>query len=167
MRTKRPRAGPVNEQPTRNCWLLLALARTACSRSLPQLPVPAPAGRMAAAPAFFGGPRHVAGGPVQHLADGHPDMQGFWNAANNGGAVFELQNHPTGRPPFFGPGKGAIVDPADGFIPYQPGPQPRPRTHLKTIWPTSRSCTATNRACRSRCTCSLDFRSSSRRTTSC
>ena len=29
--------------------------------------------------------------------DGHPDMQGFWNAANNGGAVFELQNHPTGR----------------------------------------------------------------------
>lgn len=68
---------------------------------------------------IFGGPRHVPGGPVQHLADGHPDMQGFWNAGNNGGAVFELQNHPTGRPPFFGPGKGAIVDPADGFIPYQ------------------------------------------------
>ena len=45
-------------------------------------------------------------------------MQGFWNAANNGGAVFELQNHPNGRRPFFGPGKGAIVDPADGFIPY-------------------------------------------------
>ncbi len=68
---------------------------------------------------IFGVPRHEAGGPVQRLADGHPDMQGFWNAANNGGAVFELQNHPTGRPPFFGPGKGAIVEPADGFIPYQ------------------------------------------------
>jgi hypothetical protein len=73
------------------------------------------------APAIFGGGgRHVAGGPVQHLADGHPDMQGFWNAGNNGGAVFEVQNHPTGRAPFFGPGKGAVVDPADGFIPYQP-----------------------------------------------
>jgi hypothetical protein len=71
-------------------------------------------------PAIFGsGVRHVPGGPVQHLSDGHPDMQGFWNAGNNGGAVFEVQNHPTGRAPFFGPGKGAIVDPADGFIPYQ------------------------------------------------
>jgi hypothetical protein len=68
---------------------------------------------------FGGGPRHVAGGPVQKLADGHPDMQGFWNAANNGGAVFELQNHPGNRPGV-PPGKGAIVDPADGFLPYQP-----------------------------------------------
>jgi hypothetical protein len=72
------------------------------------------------APAFFGGPPHKPGGPVQHLTDGHPDMQGFWNSGNNGGAVFELQNHPAGRRPFFGPGKGAIVDPADGFIPYTP-----------------------------------------------
>ncbi len=72
---------------------------------------------------FFGGPPHKPGGPVQHLPDGHPDMQGFWNAANNGGAVFELQNHPNGRRPFFGPGKGAIVDPADGFIPYTAGGQ--------------------------------------------
>jgi hypothetical protein len=70
-------------------------------------------------PSFFGGPRHVPGGPVQHLADGHPDMQGFWNASNNGGAVFELQNHPTPRSGV-PPGKGAIVDPADGFLPYQP-----------------------------------------------
>ena len=61
----------------------------------------------------------MAGGPVQHLPDGHPDMQ-VWNASNNGGAVFELQNHPTGRRPYFGSGKGAIVDPVDGFIPYQP-----------------------------------------------
>jgi hypothetical protein len=69
---------------------------------------------------IFGTPPHAAGGPVQHLADGHPDMQGYWNAANNGGAVFELQNHPKGRQPFFGPGKGAVVEPADGFIPYTP-----------------------------------------------
>ncbi len=56
---------------------------------------------------------------MQHLADGHPDMQGFWNAANNGGAVFEVQNHPAPRPGV-PPGKGAVVDPPDGFIPYQP-----------------------------------------------
>lgn len=66
-----------------------------------------------------GGARHVLGGPLQQLADGHPDMQGFWNAANNGGAVFEVQNHPTSRPGV-PPGKGAVVDPPDGFIPYQP-----------------------------------------------
>jgi hypothetical protein len=56
---------------------------------------------------------------MQHLSDGHPDMQGFWAAGNNGGAVFEVQNHPTpksGVPP----GKGAVVDPPDGFLPYQP-----------------------------------------------
>jgi hypothetical protein len=70
-------------------------------------------------PSIFGGTGpHVAGGPVQHLADGHPDMQGFWAAGNNGGAVFELQNHPTPRSGV-PPGKGAIVDPADGFLPYQ------------------------------------------------
>jgi len=57
---------------------------------------------------------------VQHLADGHPDMQGYWNSANNGGAVFEVENHAKGRPPFIPPGKGAVVDPPDGLIPYQP-----------------------------------------------
>ncbi len=68
---------------------------------------------------IFAAPRHVAGGPVKRSVGGRPDMQGFWAAANNGGAVFELQNHPTpksGVPP----GKGAIVDPPDGFLPYQP-----------------------------------------------
>jgi len=61
----------------------------------------------------------MTGGAVPRLADGHPDMQGFWNAANNGGAVFEIQNHPTPKPGV-PPGKGAIVDPPDGFLPYQP-----------------------------------------------
>jgi hypothetical protein len=68
---------------------------------------------------IFAIPPHKPGGPLQHLADGHPDIQGFWNAANNGGAVFELQNHPTAKSGV-PPGKGAIVDPADGFFPYQP-----------------------------------------------
>lgn len=56
---------------------------------------------------------------MQRLPDGHPDLQGFWNAANDGGAVFEVQNHPTPKPGV-SPGKGAIVDPADGLLPYQP-----------------------------------------------
>jgi len=85
----------------------------------PPAPAPAAGPGNGGAPAIFGSARHIAGGPVQHLSDGHPDMQGFWNAGNNGGAVFEVQNHAKGRAPFFGPGQGAIVDPADGLIPYQ------------------------------------------------
>ena len=84
-----------------------------------QPPAPPQAAGNGGVPAIFGGAGpHIAGGPVQHLADGHPDMQGFWAAGNNGGAVFELQNHPTPRSGV-PPGKGAIVDPADGFLPYQ------------------------------------------------
>ena len=58
-------------------------------------------------------------GPVKHMADGKPDISGYYNAGNNGGAVFEVQKHPvakTGIPP----GQGAIVDPPDGLIPYTP-----------------------------------------------
>jgi len=70
------------------------------------------------APAFFApGPPHVPGGPVKRLPDGHPDLQGFWNAANNGGAVFEIQNHPKPKPGV-PPGRGAIIDPPDGYLPY-------------------------------------------------
>jgi hypothetical protein len=96
-----------------------AAGLAACLSLMPaQPPAPQAAGN-GGVPAIFGGTGpHVAGGPVQHLADGHPDMQGFWNAGNNGGAVFELQNHPTPRSGV-PPGKGAIVDPADGFLPYQ------------------------------------------------
>jgi hypothetical protein len=58
-------------------------------------------------------------GPVKHLADGHPDMSGYWNAGNNGGAVFDVEKHES-RGAGFGAGNGAIVDPPDGMIPYQP-----------------------------------------------
>jgi hypothetical protein len=56
-------------------------------------------------------------GPFTRLPDGHPDMQGFWNAVNNGGAVFDVQNHPIARTGV-GAGRGAVVEPADGYIPY-------------------------------------------------
>ena len=58
-------------------------------------------------------------GPVRRMADGKPDMQGYWNAANNGGAVFEVQKHER-RLASLPAGAGAIVDPPDGLIPYTP-----------------------------------------------
>ena len=94
---------------------------------------------------FGGGGRHVAGGPVQHLADGHPDMQGFWNAANNGGAVFELQNIPHRAAAVLRSGKGAIVDPADGLLPYQPWAAAKAKDTFENHWRRNPSCTATSR----------------------
>ena len=68
------------------------------------------------------GPYYAApvkpGEPVGRTPDGQPDMQGFWTPRFNQ-AIFEVQDHPTAQPGI-GPGKGAIVDPADGRIPYKP-----------------------------------------------
>ncbi len=105
-------------------FLVLAVASAS-----PQEPPPAgqaPAGRGRGGPGGAGrggrggrGPALPPSGPVPRAADGHPNMSGYWNAANNGGAVFEVQKHPVARPGF-APGNGAIVDPPDGMIPYQP-----------------------------------------------
>lgn len=65
------------------------------------------------------GPALPPPGPVPRATDGHPNLSGYWNAANNGGAVFEVQKHPVARPGYPA-GNGAIVDPPDGMIPYQP-----------------------------------------------
>ena len=50
-------------------------------------------------------------------ADGTPDLQGIWQVRNNS-AAFDLEDHAgaLGIPP----GRGVIVDPADGKIPYRP-----------------------------------------------
>jgi hypothetical protein len=68
------------------------------------------------------GPYYAApakpGEPVGRTPDGQPDMQGFWTPRFNQ-AIFEVQDHPTAQPGI-GPGKGAIVDPPDGRIPYKP-----------------------------------------------
>ena len=85
-------------------------------------PAGGPPGRGAAGRGGRGGGRGPAlppPGPVPRAADGHPNMSGYWNAGNNGGAVFEVQKHLIARPGF-GAGNGAIVDPPDGMIPYQP-----------------------------------------------
>jgi hypothetical protein len=63
-------------------------------------------------------PPAVKGAPVGRTPEGKPDMQGFWAGRFNA-AIFEVQNHPVAKRGV-GPGKGAIVDPPDGLIPYQP-----------------------------------------------
>jgi hypothetical protein len=57
-------------------------------------------------------------GPFTRLPDGKPDMQGYWQTRNFFSA-FDLETHE--RAEFGVPaGKGVIVDPPDGKIPYQP-----------------------------------------------
>jgi hypothetical protein len=99
---------------------MLALAATVALLIAQDAPPPGgpPAGKGGKGGKGKGAPAAPAG-PFTRTPDGHPDMQGFWNAANNGGAVFEVQNHPTAKRGV-GAGKGAVVDPEDGFIPYQP-----------------------------------------------
>ncbi len=60
----------------------------------------------------------IKGDPVPRLPDGKPDMHGYWAPRFNQ-AIFEVQNHPTAKPGI-APGRGAIVDPPDGMIPYKP-----------------------------------------------
>jgi hypothetical protein len=57
-------------------------------------------------------------GPFTRLPDGKPDMQGYWETRNFFTA-FDLETHE--RAEFGVPaGKGVIIDPPDGKIPYQP-----------------------------------------------
>ncbi len=57
-------------------------------------------------------------GPFTRLPDGKPDMQGYW-ATKNFFTAFDLETHEKAE---FGvpAGRGVIVDPPDGKIPYQP-----------------------------------------------
>lgn len=91
--------------------------------------VPAAALLLSLTPAFAQGPAGntygpywqppmVKGGPIPRLPDGKPNLNGYWAARFNN-AIFEVQNHPKAKTGI-GPGKGAIVDPPDGMIPYKP-----------------------------------------------
>jgi hypothetical protein len=74
------------------------------------------AGMLAQAPGR-GGPQ-AAAKPFTRLADGKPDMQGYWETAVFFSA-FDLETHDKAE--FEIPaGKGVVVDPPDGKIPYQP-----------------------------------------------
>jgi hypothetical protein len=57
-------------------------------------------------------------GPFARLPDGKPNLQGIWDAATFAPA-FDIEDHPVAQFEI-PPGKGVIVDPADGKIPYQP-----------------------------------------------
>src|SRR5262245_10969169 len=56
-----------------------------------------------------GGPPAAPAGPFTRLPDGHPDMQGYWTG-RFGNAVTNIESK----------GKGPIVDPAEGNIPWRP-----------------------------------------------
>lgn len=81
-------------------------------------------GVFAIVPAASGQGRGPRGGPQQpakpftRLSNGKPDMQGYWETANFFTA-FDLETHEKAA---FGvpAGKGVVVDPPDGKIPYQP-----------------------------------------------
>jgi hypothetical protein len=60
----------------------------------------------------------VKGGPVGRTPEGKPDMQGYWTPRFNQ-SVYDVEDHPVARPGI-PPGKGSIVDPPGGKIPYQP-----------------------------------------------
>ena len=55
---------------------------------------------------------------MPRLPDGKPDMTGYWAPRFNQ-AIFDIEDHPAARPGI-PPGKGAIVDPPGGKIPYKP-----------------------------------------------
>ena len=72
----------------------------------------------AQAPAGRGGRAPAKAGPFTRLANGKPDFQGMWDSATFAPA-YDIEDHPVAQ--FEIPaGKGVIVDPADGKIPYQP-----------------------------------------------
>jgi hypothetical protein len=66
------------------------------------------------------GPRPAAekAGPFTRLSDGKPNMQGYWQTRNFFTA-FDLETHEKAE---FGvpAGKGVVMDPPNGKIPYQP-----------------------------------------------
>jgi hypothetical protein len=65
-----------------------------------------------------GAPVATKAAPFPRLPDGKPDFQGIWDAATFAPA-YDIEDHPVAQ--FEIPaGKGVIVDPADGKIPYQP-----------------------------------------------
>jgi hypothetical protein len=80
------------------------------------------AGLLAISPPAFGqgGPRRPKepSKPFTRTADGKPDMQGYWETAVFFSA-FDLETHEKAE--FEIPaGKGVVVDPPNGKIPYQP-----------------------------------------------
>jgi hypothetical protein len=77
---------------------------------------PAPGGR--GGRGGRGGTPAVPAGPVRRMADGKPDISGYYKAAGNG--LFSIEATATRQKIGVKETKGIIVDPADGKVPYQP-----------------------------------------------
>jgi hypothetical protein len=62
-------------------------------------------------------PAPAATGPIRRMEDGKPDLSGYFQA-DAGGANWGLERHERD---FLTPaGRGVIIDPPDGLLPYQP-----------------------------------------------
>lgn len=86
----------------------------------------AQAGRGAAAPAQG---RGAAAGPaIPRTADGHPDFSGIWQVLDNS---LDSNIEPHAASWGVHAGQGAIVDPADGKIPYLPAAMARRNENYK------------------------------------
>jgi hypothetical protein len=58
-----------------------------------------------------------AAGPIRRMPDGKPDLSGFYQS-DGGGANYGLERHERD---FLTPaGRGVVIDPPDGKLPYQP-----------------------------------------------
>ena len=59
----------------------------------------------------------TAAPPIRRMADGKPDLSGYYQS-DGGGANYGLERHDRD---FLTPaGRGIVVDPPDGKLPYQP-----------------------------------------------
>ena len=100
--------------PANRWWSLLAvLSGVALGLSIGIAPLAGQGARAAK-----NGKAAPPAGPFTRLSDGRPDMQGYWNSRSFFSA-FDLEEHKEAT--FEVPaGKGVVVDPPDGKIPYQP-----------------------------------------------
>ena len=56
---------------------------------------------------------------VPRTADGKPDLNGLFES-DHGGSNYGLETHPPSPGNLTPPGRGVVIDPADGRLPYQP-----------------------------------------------
>jgi hypothetical protein len=56
---------------------------------------------------------------VRRTADGRPDLNGLYEP-DAGGANYGLEEHPMSEAGLTPPGRGVVIDPADGKLPYRP-----------------------------------------------
>jgi hypothetical protein len=64
-----------------------------------------------------GGGKAKPAGPIRRMPDGKPDLSGFYQS-DGGGANYGLERHERD---FLTPaGRGVVIDPPDGKLPYQP-----------------------------------------------